>query len=157
MSAPLSNIEKAQAALKANPAKRFKRAKAVAAYWREHFGLNEPTQGADRKELIAEYREHMRGIRGTPLKAHVEQTCWECVGGDDDPNPRKRVRDCQCTDCPLHPVRGWQKTVGAVSEPQEVGLHPDEKVVSHTKADTRAQNVARSDAMRRGEFPPDAA
>lgn len=43
--------------------------------------------------------------------------CWDCNGGDADPNPRQRIRDCPCEDCPLYPVRPWQGLSGPLSEP----------------------------------------
>lgn len=87
------------------------RAKAVRAYWREHFGLSDP-QGGHISELRADYKAQIASLKGTSLKGHVQQTCFECVGGDDDPGPKLRVKRCACSDCPLHPVRPWQQIKG---------------------------------------------
>ena len=43
------------------------------------------------------------------LRAAINGKCWDCVGADGDPNPRKRIRECLAGDwCPLHPVRPYQ-------------------------------------------------
>lgn len=42
------------------------------------------------------------------LRLAVTAKCWDCNGGDADPRPRLRIRDCPCTKCPLWPVRPWQ-------------------------------------------------
>jgi hypothetical protein len=44
----------------------------------------------------------------TSLRLAINAKCWECVGGDGDPNPRQRIRDCTCSRCPLLAVRPYQ-------------------------------------------------
>jgi hypothetical protein len=39
------------------------------------------------------------------LRFAINAKCWDCQGGDADPNPRQRIRDCEIIECPLHPVR----------------------------------------------------
>lgn len=39
----------------------------------------------------------------------INAKCWDCQGGDADPLPRRRIGQCECVDCPLHPVRPYQK------------------------------------------------
>lgn len=61
---------------------------------------------------VRPYQDVKTGPR--KLAAPVKERCFECVGGDADPtpSPKVRVRDCECTDCPLHPVRPWQDLKG---------------------------------------------
>lgn len=42
------------------------------------------------------------------LRLAVTAKCWDCVGGDADPGPRQRIRECGVRRCPLHPVRPYQ-------------------------------------------------
>jgi hypothetical protein len=44
------------------------------------------------------------------LRAAITAKCWDCVGGDADPGPRQRVRECHISTCPLNSVRPWQKS-----------------------------------------------
>ena len=61
---------------------------------------------------------HIRPYQATPPKGQqrlaeaIKNKCFMCVGGDADPGPRLRVRDCQIHDCPIYPVRPWQKIKG---------------------------------------------
>lgn len=103
----------------------------IKAYWREHFGLADP-QGGHHSELAADFKAKLASIKGTSLKAHVQETCFECVGGDDDA-PKIRVKHCRCTQCPLHPVRPWQN-VKSQRARRHLGL--------------RAENIAKSKAVR---------
>jgi hypothetical protein len=41
----------------------------------------------------------------TSLRLAINAKCWDCQGGDADPNPRQRIRDCEILSCPLHAVR----------------------------------------------------
>lgn len=50
------------------------------------------------------------------LRAAINAKCWECVGGDADPNPHRRVRRCACPECPLWAVRPWQEGPGWAEE-----------------------------------------
>lgn len=43
------------------------------------------------------------------LRAAVNAKCWECVGAGWDPGPRRAIRECTITKCPLWPVRPYQK------------------------------------------------
>ena len=47
------------------------------------------------------------------LRLAIDGKCWDCVGGDADPGPRQRVRDCNIKLCTLWPVRPWQHIKGA--------------------------------------------
>lgn len=38
----------------------------------------------------------------------IRAKCWDCVGAGADANPRKEIRECKCSTCPLHPVRPFQ-------------------------------------------------
>ena len=51
----------------------------------------------------------------TSLRLAITGKCWDCIGGDSDPNPRMRIRECPVTRCTLHPVRPYQKG-GTVDE-----------------------------------------
>ncbi len=42
------------------------------------------------------------------LRLAVTAKCWACVGGDADPHPRQRIRDCTVMLCPLRSVRPYQ-------------------------------------------------
>jgi len=57
-----------------------------------------------------------RGLRPT-----INQTCLWCVHATDDPGGVQRVRECACTDCPLHAVRPYQKDRGKTAESGNVG------------------------------------
>lgn len=46
------------------------------------------------------------------LRLAVNAFCWDCVGGDADPGPKQRVRDCAVQGCPLWSHRPWQKIKG---------------------------------------------
>jgi hypothetical protein len=35
--------------------------------------------------------------------------CWQCIGGNGDPNPRQRIRECEVPRCALYPVRPYQR------------------------------------------------
>jgi hypothetical protein len=39
----------------------------------------------------------------------IKAMCFECVGRNDDPNPRRTVATCTSWGCPLWQVRPWQK------------------------------------------------
>lgn len=91
--------------------RRMSRAKPLRDYYRDFFGLND-RQGPDRAALRADYKAAIADLKGKSLKREVESICFECVGGDSDPGPKLRVRDCRCRDCPLHPVRPWQSIRG---------------------------------------------
>lgn len=43
------------------------------------------------------------------LRLAIDAHCWGCVGGEHDPGPKHRVRDCQIRACSLWMVRPWQK------------------------------------------------
>ncbi len=90
---------------------------------------------AARKALGIEivHRNPIEKARDNPtsLRAAINGKCWDCIGGDSDPNPRRRIGGCEIERCTLHPVRPYQKRVGAeadeVDEPDEnIELDPDE-------------------------------
>lgn len=39
------------------------------------------------------------------LRLAINGKCWDCQGGDADPNPRERIRSCEISTCSLWPVR----------------------------------------------------
>ena len=45
------------------------------------------------------------------LRLAVTAKCWYCNGGNADPEPKKRIRECTVYGCPLHKVRPYQKKV----------------------------------------------
>jgi hypothetical protein len=99
--------ERSPARTRLNPIERAKadpksRQKAYAAYCYDMDGFKR----TPRKHLTAAARE------AGGYKRLIRDTCFECVGEDADPAPRRQVRDCRCTSCPLHPVRPWQNLKG---------------------------------------------
>ncbi len=56
-----------------------------------------------RRTPIERARENPRSLR-----LAVTAKCFDCVGGDCDPNPRGRIASCPAAKCPLHPVRPYQ-------------------------------------------------
>lgn len=43
------------------------------------------------------------------LRCAINAKCWDCMGAEADPNPRKRIRECPVGgSCPLWPVRPYQ-------------------------------------------------
>lgn len=94
----LNPIEKARR----NPKSR---ALALRAYYWDWVGCadNPCTQ-----EMREEAAQRYDAARTGGLVAAIQGICFECVGGDADPGPKLRVRDCARTDCPLRAVRPWQ-------------------------------------------------
>lgn len=88
------------------------RAKALKAYYRDLAGVDK-CSWPDKRAAIDEYKANVEAAKGKPLKVLIESICFECVGAGADAAPKIRVRDCQIFDCPLHPVRPWQKVLGA--------------------------------------------
>ena len=124
MSAPIMRMEaltRAHQALALRRAQgiknpRVSRLPALKRYYRDYYGLdankNDPGQPTRCQQ---DYKARMAELRGQKLSKMVEGICFECVGGNDDPGPKLRARDCLCGDCPLHPVRPWQKLKGRSS------------------------------------------
>lgn len=46
------------------------------------------------------------------LRFAVDAKCWDCEGGDDDPNVQWRIGNCVCPGCPLYPVRPHRHLAG---------------------------------------------
>lgn len=63
------------------------------------------------KEMRTEYTAMCRQAK-RKLSATIKGTCFGCVGGEADPGPKTRVRDCEITGCALHQVRPWQSVKG---------------------------------------------
>lgn len=42
------------------------------------------------------------------LRAAINAKCWDCIGAGADPAPRRLIRECGCTTCPLYAVRPYQ-------------------------------------------------
>jgi hypothetical protein len=55
----------------------------------------------------------------TSLRLAVNAKCADCVGWHGDPGPRKRIRDCTSTLCPLHAVRPYQKGSEEAAEAED--------------------------------------
>lgn len=43
------------------------------------------------------------------LRKAVTAMCFDCIGAGHDPDFRGSIRECPCSDCPLYPVRPYQK------------------------------------------------
>ena len=77
-----------------------------------------------RADAAARYREaRAAGVAGT-----IRKTCFDCVGGNDDPGPRQRVRDCRIFGCPLHAVRPWQGVIGHERAPNGRVVRPQTSI-----------------------------
>jgi len=111
-------LEKAQARLREMRAagvkiKRVSRLPTLKRYYRDFYGVDENKNDPGQPTLCRlDYNTRMAELRGVNLRPVVESICFECVGGNDDPGPKLRVRDCACLDCPLHPIRPWQRLKG---------------------------------------------
>lgn len=83
--------------------------KALRAYYWDWTGcaINRPVP----KEMREEYKSLCEEAKGN-YRPTIDKICFECVGAGADPNPPRLIRDCECTDCPLHPVRPHQKLKG---------------------------------------------
>lgn len=114
----ISPMERAQARLREMRAagvkiKRVSRLPALKRYYRDFYGVDENKNDPGQPTLCRlDYNTRMAELRGLNLRPVVESICFECVGGNDDPGPKLRVRDCACRDCPLHPIRPWQRLKG---------------------------------------------
>lgn len=121
MSAPMTRMDalaKAREALERRSAlgiknHRVSRLPALKRYYRDFYGVDANKKDPGQPTLCyQDYNARMAELRGQQLGKVVQTICFECVGGDDDPGPKLRVRDCRCMDCPLHPVRPWQRLKG---------------------------------------------
>ena len=121
------NLKKAQARaaemkaagihiLKAAPKNAIEQAKAtptlpkcLRAYFWQHEGVieNQGCEGAEvfRQDAEAGYLDARERSRGIGLRAVINEICWRCECGDDDPGAGARIRDCKAPHCALHPVR----------------------------------------------------
>jgi hypothetical protein len=45
------------------------------------------------------------------LRLAINGKCYDCIGQDADPDWRGSIRECVCKDCPLYPVRPYQKKI----------------------------------------------
>ena len=112
MSDRLAKAQASLAELRATGSvKRVSRARALSDYYRDLAGVDTCVY-PDKRAAIDEWKAHIAAAKGTSLKGLVEDTCFGCVGGNDDPGPKLRVRDCAVEDCPLRPVRPWQHLKG---------------------------------------------
>jgi len=102
---------------KLNPIEKAKRApksltKALRAYYwdleKVLANRGSPDGGEQRRIAEERYKVARSKSREVGLPAVIKDICRDCVGGYDDPGPQDRVRNCPCTSCPLHPVRGWR-------------------------------------------------
>lgn len=51
----------------------------------------------------------------------VKAKCWDCMGGDSDPNWQWRVGNCDARDCGLHGCRPYQNMEGRAVPPRLKG------------------------------------
>lgn len=56
---------------------------------------------------IARAKEH------PGLRSCINAKCWECMGGGDEADPRRLIRECSSPGCPLWPVRPYQQRTDA--------------------------------------------
>lgn len=70
---------------------------------------------------MSQHRDPVEIARANPtsLRAAINGKCWECQGGDADPGPRRRIRECEIPSCPLYPVRPYQKAPSGGSDAVE--------------------------------------
>lgn len=47
------------------------------------------------------------------LRLAVNAMCFDCQGRDHDPKVKWRIGNCECKECPLYPVRPYQKQLEA--------------------------------------------
>jgi hypothetical protein len=83
----------------------------------------------DRKEMPPAAQEALRRYReagGKPERLDpvaralkkptprncIAAKCWQCQGGDADPKPKERIRDCQIVDCGIWPLRPYTRIRG---------------------------------------------
>lgn len=45
----------------------------------------------------------------TSLRMAINAKCWDCIGAGADPKPQWNIGNCVCPDCPLYPVRPYQR------------------------------------------------
>jgi len=67
-------------------------------------------------ELRADAVRKYQDARTRGVAKSIRSACFDCVGGDDDPGPRQRARDCGVFGCPLHAVRPWQGVLGRLGQ-----------------------------------------
>lgn len=53
------------------------------------------------------------------LRLAISAKCFTCVGEDQDPGFRDRIRTCSVTRCPLHGLRPYQRNSPEESEETE--------------------------------------
>ena len=73
-----------------------------------------------RKDPIKVARAHP-----TRLRAAVNAKCWDCIGRDADPQPTRRIRECEVRGCPLHHVRPYQRGALQDGELSELASGPE--------------------------------
>ena len=92
------------------------RAKALRAYFWDLEGIEDNKGKSDfpHAEARAGVRAAYKECQRDGLKGSIQRLCFECVGTDADPSPspKVRVRDCADLECPLWPVRPWQRVQG---------------------------------------------
>lgn len=64
---------------------------------------NGPSRG-ERLDPIEQARRKPKS-----LALAIKAQCWECIGSGADPNPRRTIRECRATGCPLLPLRPFQR------------------------------------------------
>lgn len=111
--APKNAVEQARADQTSN-------VKALRAYYWQHHSVVE-NQGNEAAQMLREDAERdyraarERSLRpDIGLRAVINEVCWRCECGDDDPlypvKAGQRIRDCTISHCALHPVR-TKKTI----------------------------------------------
>jgi hypothetical protein len=95
----LNPIEKARK----NPKSK---ALAIKAYYWDLAGRSEDAESRAEFNGLITAAKH----QGSYAK-QIKTICRRCVGDGADPNPPKLIRCCGCANnCPLHPVRPYQKS-----------------------------------------------
>ena len=90
-------------------------------------GTNQPSN-VTHNPLRGSYEEPKGGLRDrtpgerlsqkpTSRKLAMEAMCWDCQGGEHaDPGWKWAIGNCNCTTCPLHGFRPYQKKAGTPGE-----------------------------------------
>jgi len=95
---------------------------AVRCYWwdMEKVLLNRGTPEArlQREAADRSLRQSRHEAVRIGWKGVIRGICLACVGGDEvaptkvnagtDEGPRNAIKNCGCSDCPLHPIREWK-------------------------------------------------
>lgn len=114
------------------------RPKAVRAFWwdmeKVRANRHTPEYREQRNSAEGLYAGSRGRAREIGWKAVIRAICLGCVGGDPDnpkkqysaaePAPRNQIKNCECTDCPLHRLREWEvsETLRRIRKMGKAGL-----------------------------------